>query len=379
MEQDLNFSKKESARFKMNIYRGYFNALQRDNITKIKKSILNNDVDTAIFRIPTEELQYISKLDNIGFPYIVADTLVYYYVDFKKSTIHNIKNENLEFVRINESDIELLNLLVDDIFVEYNNHYSSNPYFSTDNIIEGYKEWARGLIDENEGKIGWFVKKNNENIGFATCSYDSNENISEGVLYGVKPSASGGGIYSDIIRFTQKYFEKLNITQMKVSTQIQNYAVQKVWSREGFVLKQSFNTIHINSLLNMSKIPKKEMDICITKKEIEDYGRVSGDINDIHFNDNYAKSLGLNGRIAHGLISNAILSKYYGTTYPGKGTFFLSYKYIFYKPIYPDVTYKVIISFPYYNPNNNRYLSIAKIIDSDSNLCLISYNELIKK
>jgi len=37
---------------------------------------------------------------------------------------------------------------------------------------------------------------------------------------------------------------------MTVTTQIQNYAVQKIWVKEGFSLCNSFDTYHINSFLN---------------------------------------------------------------------------------------------------------------------------------
>jgi acyl dehydratase len=375
----LNFSNKESSRFKMNIYRGSFEYLNKENVKYIKKEILTQDIDTVILRIPTEELCNISVIESMGFPYIIADTLVYYDVDFNKYDIKEIKNKDLEFIQVDDNNKSDLNLLVENIFLGYSNHYNSNPYFNKTDIVEGYKEWAIGLIDEENGKLGWLVKKNNNTVGFATCTFNKDENISEGILYGVDSYAAGGGVYSDIIRFTQEYFKKIGITKMKVSTQIQNYAVQKVWSREGFALKKSYNTIHINSLLDYSVLQKKSIEIYVTKEDINNYGEISGDMNDIHFNDNYAKTLGLKGRITHGLISNAILSKFYGTIFPGKGTFFLSYKYNFYSPIYPDVKYKAEISFPFYNNRNKKYLSVVKILDNTKNICLVSYNDLIQK
>jgi len=378
MEQ-LNFSNKESNRFKMNIYRGNFESLNKENIKYIKNKILTQNIDSVILRIPTEELSNITAIESMGFPYIVTDTLVYYEVDFNKYDIKVLKNKDLEFIKIDDNNKSKLNLLIENIFLGYSNHYNSNPYFNKKDIVEGYKEWATGLIDERNGKLGWLVKKDNNTLGFATCTFNKVNNISEGVLYGVESFASGGGVYSDIIRFTQKYFKKIGITKMKVSTQIQNYAVQKVWVREGFTLKQSYNTIHINSLLDYSVLQKKSIEIYVTKEDINNYGKISGDMNDIHFDENYAKTIGLKGRIAHGLIPNAILSKFYGTTFPGKGTFFLSYKYNFYRPIYPDVKYKAEISFPFYNDRNKKYFSVVKILDINKNICLISYNDLIQK
>jgi hypothetical protein len=39
---------------------------------------------------------------------------------------------------------------------------------------------------------------------------------------------------------------------MQVGTQIQNYAVQKAWINEGFNLKESLITFHVNSFLSSS-------------------------------------------------------------------------------------------------------------------------------
>lgn len=375
----LNYSQKESKRFKMNIYRGSFESLEKENLKELKTTIIKNDVDTVVLRIPVEELSQISKIEKVGFPYIIADTLVYYYVDFDRYEIKGLKNNDLKFVKITTDRINALNKLVETIFNGYTNHYNSNPFFDMTDINEGYKEWARNLIDENKGKIGWIIQRNNEDIGFATCSFDDENNIGEGVLYGVIPTAAGGGVYTDIIRFTQKYFKEKEIRTMKVSTQIQNYAVQKVWSREGFVLKKALNTIHINSLLSFTSLPEKELEIIVTEEEINNFGKVSGDMNPIHFDNDYAKSIGMKGRITHGLIANSVISKYFGTEYPGNGTLFLSYRYNFYRPIYPNTKYKMNITFPFYNSRNETYLAVVKIKDLDNNLCLLSYNDLIKR
>src|SRR3546814_5792516 len=56
------------------------------------------------------------------------------------------------------------------------------------------------------------------------------------------PEHAGGGLYGDLIRYTQARFRALGYRRMKVSTQVWNLAVQKVWSREGFSLVQAYDT-----------------------------------------------------------------------------------------------------------------------------------------
>ncbi|OYU81333.1 MAG: hypothetical protein CFE23_04355 [Flavobacterium sp. BFFFF1] len=366
-------SQKESARFNMNILRI---GMQSINIRELGNALISNDTDIAILRIPCEKLSQISKLSLLGFTYFQADTLVYYHTDLSKYEPKELVNKDLEFVRAVKDDASLLGALVERIFPGYTNHYNSNPFIEKQNILEGYKEWVVDFITQDDKRV-FLVNRNGTTIGFATCAIEGSE--SEGVLYGVLPEASGGGVYSDIIRFTQAYMKNLGIGKMKVSTQVQNYAVQKVWSREGFFMTESFATIHINSLLNYSRLPKIAFSIFITDEDIKNYGNLSGDINPVHFDDLFAQKLGFTQRISHGLIANAEMSKYFGTEFPGNGTLFMSYYYKFLKPLYPNRHYKVTISTPYFDEEKHIYICLVKILDADDNLCLLSYNDLIKK
>jgi GNAT superfamily N-acetyltransferase len=120
-------------------------------------------------------------------------------------------------------------------------------------LVEGYTEWVSSFISA-ENKIVWFVVNEEKIIGFAACSFNEDQKSCEGVLYGVKKEYAGKGIYSDIIRYTQKYFKDRGYVHMWVSTQLQNYSVQKAWIKEGFSLRKSFETYHINSLLQHPEI-----------------------------------------------------------------------------------------------------------------------------
>ncbi|MCK4687654.1 MAG: hypothetical protein KAT66_05965 [Candidatus Lokiarchaeota archaeon] len=373
----LYFSSVESKRFKMNIYRGEFDNILIDNITL---TVLKDNVDIAIIRLPSEKLSQISMLKRMCFPFLLTDTLVYYYSNLTLYNPNKLKNNNLIFIKCEPKHDNIINLLAEKIFNNYTSHYFSNPYLSREDILEGYKEWARSYISErNLNRISWLVMKDKRFIGFATCSFSPIKKIAEGVLYGVLLSESGKGIYGDIIRFTQKYFKDRKYLQMKVSTQVQNFAVQKVWNREGFVLKKSYNTIHINSFLRYSKIPSKVINLNISAKDVLRYGEVSGDFNPIHFKKKYAISKGLKDRIAHGLIVNSIISKYFGMEFPGNGTFFLDYTYKFFQPLYLNKNYKMVINFPFIKEKKGLFEAVIKILDKRGDICLLSYNNLLRK
>lgn len=362
----------ESERFNMNISRG---SSENIELKEIHKEILKSKTDIFFLRIPSSKSNQIQNLSKLGYEFFQSDTLVYYYVDFEKYTPKQLRNDNLSFKKASIEDIQVLSELVSEIFVGYTNHYFSNKYLNKEDIITGYTEWVLNFLND-ENKEVFIINKEGSAIAFATCSLE--DDIAEGVLYGVSPSSSGGGVYSDMIRYTQKYFSEKGIKQMKVSTQVQNYAVQKVWGREGFYMKESFATIHINTLLNYSKLPIKEYELLVTNKNIETYADVSKDYNKIHFDDEKAVKCGFKSKIAHGLLASGEISRIFGTDFPGEGTIFMNYKNIFLAPLYPNNTYKFILSTPYYN-EKGIYLCLVKVIDLHNNIVMLSYNQLIKK
>ena len=252
----FKYSDVDSNRFNLNIFRGQIEDIDEK---KVNEEIIQNNIDVLIFRIPSQKQYLLPKLSNLGFPIIVADTLVYYTVDLDKYLPKEPKN-NLEFIECTYKDKQIVNELVMTIFKDYTNHYFSNPILDKEEILEGYQEWVINFINDNqEKKKVWLVKKEEKFVGFATTTINQEKLEAEGVLYGVHPNYSGGGIYSDLIRFTQDYHKRKGIKKMKVSTQIQNFAVQKVWSREGFMLSSAYCTVHINAMMNKLMISKKSI------------------------------------------------------------------------------------------------------------------------
>lgn len=371
---NINFSTVESSRFLMNVHRGN---LQDFKASEIKNYIITNNVDVLILRLPSSSIANHSNLHNTGFDVIHADSLVYYKSNLEATEINPLKNK-LNFVHIDHLNSTKLNEIIPIIFNNYQNHYFSNPFLNKEKIIEGYIEWAKNYSGMEKGKISWLVYAENEIAGFATCSFNEQNKECEGVLYGVMPNFSGQGIYSDIIRFTQKYFKEIGYTKMIVSTQLQNIAVQKVWSREGFIIDHSYETYHINAFLNHSVHPVKTSSFIITDEIIEDFAKFSGDRNKLHFDKEFAQKTGFKDRIAHGMITQSYLSKIFGIDYPGDGTLYLSNKNIFLAPVYLNKEYDVKLT-TYFKSESGLHYILAKVSDKEGRLCLLSYNYMLKR
>ena len=318
------------------------------------------------------------KIMNMGFPVIHSDTLVYYKCQLDKIDYKSFKND-LSFIEFDSSSIQILDVLVKNIFSDYTNHYWTNTYLNQESAISGYIEWAKNYFEQSNdstfSKKGWIVCKEDKPIGFATVKVDGK--IGEGVLYGVLNEYSGGGVYSDIIRFTQNYLKEIGCSEMLVSTQIQNFAVQKVWSREGFYLFQSFDTYHLNTMLNFKNDSSPIETLIVTEDNLRLFIDATGDDNRVHTDDEFAKSRGLNGKIAHGVLIDAIQSKRFGTLDPGHGTLYAGINNVFIEPIYLNEEYKM--QFKEIYQRNNIYQIITTIKNKIGKIVFISYNVLIKK
>jgi acyl dehydratase len=165
---------------------------------------------------------------------------------------------------------------------------------------------------------------------------------------------------------------------MKVSTQVWNLAVQKVWSREGFVLTQAFDTYHVNALLGAGETVLEE-EIQFTSSQVAQFAHVTGDTNAIHLDDSAARNAGFESRISHGMLAGSELSRIFGTRMPGFGTLFLRSELAFMAPIYPDRKHVLKVRFPGKHPRSGHVPAIATIHDAAGKLCLLAYNDLLKR
>ena len=244
--EQLRFSPVESKGLGFQVWRGWLSFIDPKQLRAV---LTKNTVDLAIISIPVERNDTILTIQQIGFPYILADILVYYYLDTNKySTESSPDTPGIEFIQLAVGHELILDELIADIFQGYQNHYTANPLLAAD-LIAAYQEWMRSYISAvDQGRIGWLVKDSGNYVAFATCEFSTTK--SEIRLTGVVPEFRGRGVFSSVIRYLLNYFKGQGVKQIRVSTQLHNYAAQKAYTQEGFVIEQAFLTIHINSMLS---------------------------------------------------------------------------------------------------------------------------------
>jgi acyl dehydratase len=71
----------------------------------------------------------------------------------------------------------------------------------------------------------------------------------------------------------------------------------------------------------------------VTEDDVAAFGRLTGDYNPVHFDDEYARTTRFGGRIAHGLLTAGFISAVLGTKLPGPGAIYLGQSFKFTAPV----------------------------------------------
>ncbi|MEN7550232.1 GNAT family N-acetyltransferase [Rapidithrix thailandica] len=259
----LKYSRLDSERFGLVIHRA---KLDEIDAKEIVEQIIEHKIDTAILRIPTQQLSFVHKLDKLALPNRITDTLAYYHFDLEKYEKKELINQDLEFKVATPNDHEIINQIVRETFGQYVNHYRMNPIFDNEAVTEGYMDWMRSYAEGNEDRVCWLVYQAGELVGFGTFNFQIEEKV-KGILYGVKPNKRGKGIFKDIMTYAKNYAKDRGRSYMRATTQIENIHVQKAWTKEGFELHHTENTIHINALLSKSVFDTFTVPLVLKQEE----------------------------------------------------------------------------------------------------------------
>lgn len=367
----LSPSPLDSARFDLDVVRGK----QLDPDSKaIAKAIFETDCDLAIIRVPSAA-NGIHGVSRWSLPLIHADTLVYYTCDLRRYSPAPLRNPDLTFRKAAPGDMVALRELISETFRHYRSHYHANPLLDPARILAGYQEWAEGHALTPDRNL-WIAEREGRLAAFAACSESADGLTGEGVLYGVSPLESGGGIYGDLIRHTQADFAARGFSTMLVSTQVNNFAVQKVWAREGFYLFEAWDTYHVNALLS-GKNKVYERGLVFSKDQVAAFAAASGDVNPIHLDDRAAKAAGFSGCISHGVLAAAELSRILGTDVPGPGTIFGNLNMAFLRPITAGAPYRAALKIAGGLRKSGHMHAVFEVRDLSGAACVYAHTDII--
>lgn len=92
----------------------------------------------------------------------------------------------------------------------------------------------------------------------------------------------------------------------------------------------------------------------VSDADIIKFSEVTGDVNPIHLDENYAKNSIFGERIAHGMISAGYISAIFGTNFPGPGSIYLSQTLKFKAPVKIEDTVETTVTITEMNVRRKR-------------------------
>ena len=76
-----------------------------------------------------------------------------------------------------------------------------------------------------------------------------------------------------------------------------------------------------------------QIEHTVTERDVQLFGEATGDMNPVHFDEEFAKKTIFRGRVAHGALSIGFISALLGTKLPGEGSIFVSASIVFKSPV----------------------------------------------
>lgn len=115
----------------------------------------------------------------------------------------------------------------------------------------------------------------------------------------------------------------------------------------------------------------------ITEEKVLAFAGVSGDLNPIHINDNYAQNTIFKQRICHGMYPASLISKVIGMYLPGPGTIYISQTLEFKRPVYLDDEIEVVVEVKEILKEKNRLQLITKVWNQKKE-CVLNGTAVVK-
>ena len=237
------FSEVDSERFGVRVARAHVDG---NNLQQAVEFCAAERINLLIARCPTTELHAAQKMEGLGFS--LMDTLVYYSFDLTKRAIPDRSSEAhvRKFVLEDKAQIERV---AAGAFKGYHGHYHADPRLDPKKCDEGYVSWAvRSYTSKQVATEVLVAEREKKIVGFLTLRLNGPKLNSpkevEGVLFAVAPEAQGTGVGHSLLAEGLKWCKEQRASDMVISTQVTNLAVQRVWCRVGFEPAHSYYTFH---------------------------------------------------------------------------------------------------------------------------------------
>jgi 3-hydroxybutyryl-CoA dehydratase len=130
------------------------------------------------------------------------------------------------------------------------------------------------------------------------------------------------------------------------------------------------NTLNELSYDDISIGQQESFMIIITESMVEKFSNLSGDLNPLHMDNEFAESSSFKKRIVHGMLLASFFSQLIGMKLPGKNALYFSQTLNFRSPCYIDDKIE-IIGEVIEKSDSTKIITISTSIFNKSKTCLI--------
>ena len=193
-------------------------------------------------RVDVSDLSEVHALEADG--YQLMDTLVYYRRPLGPNETKPLPRQGYQIRPAVPSDAGHIRDIARKAFTGYIGHYHADPRLENTDADAAYVEWAENSIRHMaDGNIALVALEGEQIIGFLTLRQNTPRQF-EIVLNGVSPCHQRSGLYTNLLANACFLAHERGGAEIIISTQINNYAVQKVWSKSGMTLYGGYYTFH---------------------------------------------------------------------------------------------------------------------------------------
>lgn len=220
---------------------------QMPDLAELNRQAQMQGVAMISVRVDVSALDRVHALEADG--YRLMDTLVYYSGKLAPDRPALSLPEGVFFRVATPQDAGAVGQLARVCFENYIGHYHSDPRLDSKAADAAYVEWAETSVRQASARDPVFLVLHGDDIaGFLTTKTRA-DGAREFVLNGVAPEYQGRGLYAALLDAAARMIDVEARGQepqalLSISTQINNYGVQRVWARMGLVHSQSFYTLH---------------------------------------------------------------------------------------------------------------------------------------
>ena len=130
------------------------------------------------------------------------------------------------------------------------------------------------------------------------------------------------------------------------------------------------NTLNELSYDDISIGQQESFMIIITESMVEKFSNLSGDLNPLHMDNEFAESSSFKKRIVHGMLLASFFSQLIGMKLPGKNALYFSQTLNFRSPCYIDDEIEVIGEVTE-KSDSTQIITVSTSIFNKSKTCLI--------